>query len=168
MSNEIRGIDLGSPLANLQRYFIAADKMRIRFDYTRGRPDISKRLEELDSMDEKSCAAMLVALFTHDYGVFQFYWWSALYVVIEGYTELKLHDEKIDALLQSPNVDALKRLRNATFHFQNKFFSGKMFSFLAAKDCFEWARSLTEAFSDFFLRHTPKECLVTPPQSPWD
>ena len=60
MSNEIRGIDLGSPLANLQRYFIAADKMRICFDNTVARPDIAKRLDELDSMDEKSRAAMLL------------------------------------------------------------------------------------------------------------
>jgi hypothetical protein len=64
---------LGAPISNLQRYFIAADKMRILFDNTVARPDISKRLDELDSMDEKSRAAMLVALLVTDYGVFQFY-----------------------------------------------------------------------------------------------
>ncbi|HET6887347.1 MAG TPA: hypothetical protein VFH87_05415 [Candidatus Udaeobacter sp.] len=138
MSDENRGIDFESPIANLQRYFIAADKMRICFDNTVARPDIAKRLEELDSMDEKSGAALLLALYMHDCGVFQFYWWSVLYVVIEGYEELKLHDEKIDALLQSPHVDALKRLRHATFHFQNQFFSRKMYPFLAAKDSVSW------------------------------
>jgi hypothetical protein len=79
------------------------------------------------SMDEKSRAALLIALHVDDYGVFMFYWYSGLYVVIEGYQELKLHGEKIDALLQSPNVDLLKRLRHGTFHFQNNLSVGKSF-----------------------------------------
>jgi hypothetical protein len=77
--------------------------------------------------------------------------------VIEGSQDLKLHDQKIDARLQLPNVDALKRLRHATFHFQNQFISHKMYHFLAAKDSVPWIRSLTEAFSEFFLRCTAKE-----------
>jgi hypothetical protein len=46
------------------------------------------------------------------------YWYAALYVVIEGWRDLGLADATIDALLQSPNVDLLKRYRNGVFHFQ--------------------------------------------------
>jgi len=36
------------------------------------------------------------------------YWYGALYVVIEGWRELKLVDPAIDQLLQSSNVDLLR------------------------------------------------------------
>jgi hypothetical protein len=46
------------------------------------------------------------------------YWYGALYVVIEGWRELKLADTGIDNLLESPNVDLLRKYRNGVFHFQ--------------------------------------------------
>jgi hypothetical protein len=147
-----KGIDLGSPLATLHRYFIVANKMRIRFENTLAKPEILKRLEDAESMDAESLTKLVLELHLDDYGVFMYYWYSALYVVIEGFKELRLRDAKIEALLQSQNVDALKRLRNATFHFQKEFISRKIFPFLASKDSTEWIRSLTGAFSEFFLR----------------
>ena len=81
---------------------------------------------------------------------------SGLYAVIEGYRELQLQDPKIDGLLRSPNVDALRLLRNATFHFQKEFFSPKMMHFIGSADSVPWVRSLTEAFSEFFLREVPR------------
>ena len=147
-----KGVDLGSPDATLHRYFIAANKMRIRFDNTLAKPEILKRLEDAESMDAESLTKLMLELHLDDYGVFMYYWYAALYVVIEGFKELQLRDAKIEWLLQSPNVDALKRLRNATFHFQKEFVSRKIFPFLASKDSAEWIRSLTEAFSEFFLR----------------
>ena len=56
---------------------------------------------------------------------------GGLYTVIEGYRELQLQDPKIDGLLRSPNVDALRLLRNATFHFQKEFFESE-------DDAFHW------------------------------
>jgi hypothetical protein len=103
-----KGVDLGSPAATLHRYFIAANKMRIRFENTLGKPEILKRLEEAESMDAESLSKLMIELHVDDYGVFMYYWYSALYVVIEGFKELQLHDSKIEALLQSSNVDALK------------------------------------------------------------
>ena len=34
-----------------------------------------------------------------------FYWHSGLYVMIEGFKELGPRDEKIETLLESPNVE---------------------------------------------------------------
>jgi hypothetical protein len=47
-------------------------------------------------------------------------------------------------------------MRNATFHFQKEFFSPKMMHFIGSPDSVPWVRSLTEAFSEFFLREIPK------------
>jgi hypothetical protein len=91
-----------------------------------------------------------------DSGVFMFYWYSGLYVVVEGFRELKLKDDKIETLMQSPNTEALRLMRNATFHFQKEFFSPKIMHFINSPDSVPWVRSLTEAFSEFFLREIPK------------
>src|SRR5665648_392807 len=46
-------------------------------------------------------------------------WYSLLQVVVEGYKELDYQDNRIDGLLsQEEYVDALRRFRNATFHYQ--------------------------------------------------
>jgi len=85
------------------------------------------------------------------------YWNAGLYVVVEGFKELKLKDAKIQQLLQSPNVEALRLVRNATFHFQkDSFISKKVIPFSKSEDSVPWVRSLTEAFSEFFLPEVPK------------
>lgn len=159
MSNEAEGkpfADLGSPIATLHRYFIAANKMRILFDNTLAKPEIVKAFEQAKSMDAKSLSLLILRLHTDDYGVFMFYWYSGLYVVIEGFKELQLRDAKIEALLQSPNVETLKLTRNATFHFQKKYLSHKLVPFVTSEGSAVWVRELTEAFSEFFLREVPK------------
>src|SRR5690242_14928407 len=101
-------------LATLHRYFIAANKMRIRFDKTLEDPEVINRFSDEGPL------IRLTMLHVDDYGVFMSYWYSGLYIVVEGYRELQLHDPKIDELLRSPNVDALRLFRNATFHFQKE------------------------------------------------
>ena len=138
-------------VATLHRYFIAANKMRIRFEKTFTDPEVMNRFPNADPLTR----ALMMCV--DDYGVFMFYWYSGLYVVIEGFRELNLKDAKIEALLQSPNVEALRLARNATFHFQNDgFISKKVHPFLKSKDCVPWVHSLTEAFSEFFLREAGK------------
>lgn len=45
---------------------------------------------------------------------------ALLYVVIEGYKQLKLSNHEIDAFLSKENyVENLRHLRNALFHYQN-------------------------------------------------
>ena len=139
-----------SSLGSLYRYFIAANKMRIRFENALADPKAINRFPDLDPLTK------VMMWHVDDYGVFMFYWYSGLYVVIEGFRQLQLQDEKIEALLQSPNVEALRLMRNATFHFQEEFFSPKMTHFMKSPDSVPWVHSLTEAFSEFFLREVPK------------
>src|SRR5450759_3093607 len=58
-------------------------------------------------------------------GTFMSYWYGSLYTVIEGWRELGLHDPEIDQLLTSPNVEALRLFRNATFHYQSQWLHTK-------------------------------------------
>jgi len=92
---------------------------------------------------------------TDDYGIFMFYWYGGLHVVVEGYRELGLNNPRIDALLTSPNVEFLKRCRNGVFHFQKAYFDNRLIEFIGQPGSALWVRELTDAFSDFFLQAIP-------------
>ena len=80
------------------------------------------------------------------------YWYGGLYVVIEGWQALKLSDPVIDPLLQSPNVDLLRRYRNGVFHFQKKYYDNRFIDFITdGKNTVEWFRSLNREFGRWFL-----------------
>ena len=85
------------------------------------------------------------------------YWYGGLYVVIEGWRRLKLSDQVIDTLLNSPNVDLLRRYRNGCFHFQEKYFDDRFLKFIdEGTDVVWWVRELNQQLGRFFLaRPTP-------------
>jgi hypothetical protein len=85
----------------LRRYFIWANRVRTHFD---------ESLDKKGVPDEHSI--MLEPYMS--------YWYAGLYVVIEGWKGLGLRDEKIDSLLDSPNVDLLRRYRNGVFSFSRR------------------------------------------------
>jgi hypothetical protein len=74
------------------------------------------------------------------------FWLSSLYVVAEGFLELKLVDGIIESLVRE-HIDDLRLFRNGTFHFQTsphktaQFFSGGQIN---------WAEELHEEFCEFF------------------
>lgn len=74
-----------------------------------------------------------------------------MYVVIEGWKELGLSDPEVDALLESENVQLLKRYRNGVFHFQRDYFDDRFFDFMKAQGTVSWIRSVQESMSRFFL-----------------
>ena len=81
--------------------------------------------------------------------------YGLLYVVVEGYQDLKYQDSAIDALLKKTHYTAaLRRFRNATFHFQEDPFSPKLSEFLEAKDSEVWAKQLHVAFKTFFEKNS--------------
>jgi hypothetical protein len=125
--------------------------MRIRFDKALADPEVVNRFQHADA------EAKHMMLFADDCGVFMSYWYAGFYVVVEGFRELELKDDKVEALLQSPNTEFLRLMRNATFHYQQEFFSPKMMHFIKSADSVPWVRSMTEAFSEFFLREIPKD-----------
>ena len=79
-------------------------------------------------------------------------WLSLLFVVAEGWDELKLQDAEVDALLQSPHRDLLRRFRNGAFHFQPKYFDDRFMDFFVSDEPLEWAKSLHEAIGAWFIR----------------
>jgi hypothetical protein len=120
----------------LQRYWIWADAMKIHF------------LRELDRVDdtapkgEPSIQQLM----------YMSYWYATLYVVIEGWRELKLNDPTVDPLLQSPHVDLLRLYRNGVFHFQEKYWSDKIVGFvMGGADSARWIRELHQAIGEFLL-----------------
>ena len=83
-------------------------------------------------------------------------WYALLYVVVEGYAELDLSDERIDALLRdAERVDLLRRFRNSVFHFQEDPMPRKRTEFLEAAETETWAHELNKAFEQLFLRELP-------------
>ena len=82
--------------------------------------------------------------------------YALLYVVIEGYRELKLTDARIDAALAKEDyVDYLRRFRNSVFHYQAEPLNDKLLGFLARKDSEVWIRELNKAFDEFFCAYPP-------------
>jgi len=73
-------------------------------------------------------------------------WYSLLRVVVEGYQELELSDQKVDEYLKRTDyVEASRRFRNAMFHYQADPLSDKLMEFLQLQDATEWARGLNKA-----------------------
>lgn len=78
-------------------------------------------------------------------------WYALLYVVIEGYIELKQSNTDVDSLLTNKEmVAALLRFRNAVFHYQKDPINEKLLKFLEAKDSELWIKQLNDAFEAYF------------------
>lgn len=80
------------------------------------------------------------------------YWFASLYVVVEGWKELRLSDPAVDKLLMSEYVDILRRFRNGVFHYQKDYFDGRLMDLVDNEEAIEWAVQLHSAFGDYFLR----------------
>ncbi|MGI2069249.1 hypothetical protein [Shewanella baltica] len=82
--------------------------------------------------------------------------YSLLYVVVEGYQELKSFDEKVDLLLEAEDfVNALRLFRNATFHYQKAPIPEKAMKFLEADNSEYWIQELHSAFRQYFEKQLP-------------
>lgn len=71
---------------------------------------------------------------------------------MEGYQELRLKDNNIDAILHKENIDTLRIFRNGTFHYQknaNKLI--QFFEYGAHDSRLEWAELLHQAFFQFSI-----------------
>lgn len=121
----------------LHRYYIWANRMRTHFD------DILKKKLENKISDE---------FFKIESRLYMSYWYGGLYVVIEGWKQLKLSDTEIDLLLKSKNVELLKQYRNGVFHFQKNYDDKRSLNFITqGENCVEWIRRLNREFGRFFL-----------------
>ena len=124
-------------IVTLHRYYIWANRMRTHFyEVLIRRPEnkIPNYQFEIESR------------------LYMSYWYGGLYVVIEGWKQLKLVDVAVNQLLESPNVGLLKRYRHGVFHFQQNYNDKKFLDFIVeGENCVEWIRQLNQEFGRFFL-----------------
>jgi hypothetical protein len=139
--------DLNPDVLMLYRYFAYAAFMRRRF-----RDESDPEWFQMLMADKSG----LVMFFLSPPGIYLMYSYAGIYLVIEGWRDLGLNDQKIDELLQSPFVDRLRRFRNATFHYQKDLVSWKHL------DCFGteeertevWLNQLYRELERFFAENT--------------
>ena len=137
-------------LLSLHKHWISADAIKqVIFTGT----DYTARETPPESMTEYAKMHSAFSRMAVMYGL--------IYVVVEGYRELKLSDARIDELLQEKEyLDQLRLFRNATFHYQKQPVSEKELKFLEAEGGEHWIRELHYAFQNYFERVFPiKEVL---------
>ena len=79
------------------------------------------------------------------------YWYAGLFVVVEGWKTLELHDSNLDRLLSSPNVGLLKRFRNAVFHYQENFLDQRLMDMVhEGQNAEAWVGELDREFRRYF------------------
>jgi hypothetical protein len=131
----------------LYRYFAYATHMRSLF-----RKEVGREWLEMLSAD----AHGLLMFFYSTPGIYLLYSYSGIYLVIEGWKDLGLKDEKVDALIASPYVDRLRLFRNATFHFQKEPMSWKHLQFFGTEEeaAEKWLNELYSEFARYFRENT--------------
>ena len=82
------------------------------------------------------------------------YWLATLYIVAEGFFELKLKDDIIERIIHE-HLDDLRRFRNAMFHLQRTNQKHNVFIDRDLKKIL-WAEELFFEFQDFFTRYSSK------------
>lgn len=83
-------------------------------------------------------------------------WYALLYVVIEGYRELKTPYAPLDEILAEGEYESLlRRFRNATFHCQENPFSAKLIDFLEKPESEVWIQRLNRQLEALFVDVLP-------------
>jgi len=73
-------------------------------------------------------------------------WYALLYVVVEGYENLKIKNPAGDSILtQGSHRSSLRIFRNSIFHYQKALFGPKQHQFLNEPESFQWATELHAA-----------------------
>ena len=133
---------------SLHRYFIWANRMRLRFEAA---------LQ--NGQGPGNTFESAARWFSSEAGMYRSsYWYGALYVVVEAWRELKLHDDAVDQLLKDePKMYLLKRYRNGSFHFQPDSFHEKFTELFGDLGSAEWIGKLHDELNRFFLERPSGE-----------
>lgn len=134
-------------VVTLYRYYLYAVVMR---------DDLRKENLEEFVKNLKDDASSVFLIFSSPVGVYMTYFYSAIYLVIEGWKDLKLSDEVIDKLIDSPHTDKLRLFRNATFHYQKEPISPKLLQFLGTEEegTEKWINKLYTEFGRYFKNNS--------------
>lgn len=142
-------------ITTLYRYFLYAVLMR----------DNIKKENTEDFINElKDDSSSVIIFFSSPIGIYMAFFYSSIYLVIEGWKKLKLSDDKIDKLISSPYTDRLRLFRNATFHYQKEPISPKLLQFVSPgkDDTEKWINELYSELGKYFSQNSftlPEELL---------
>ncbi|EOV0164572.1 hypothetical protein ACOIWV_004530 [Vibrio parahaemolyticus] len=86
------------------------------------------------------------------------HWLAALYVVVEGWQDLKRPDKRINEIIDtySEFSDVLRRCRNAVYHYQKSQFDKRIECALELEELKEWATVLQDEFECFVYMYPLK------------
>jgi hypothetical protein len=128
---------------SLYRYALWADMLRTQFETSlaRDRQELESRLQMNQIVFDRKLL---------ESEMYMFLWFGVLYIVIEGWPELRLNEPRITKLLRSRFKDLLRDFRNATFHPED--FDDARIRALAAtgQESIDWAKNVTLEFNSFF------------------
>jgi hypothetical protein len=128
------------PIISLHRYFCAAARMQKFYQAAVQSPELANK--------KRTLAPDMFGVYLHSGPPsVLYYWYGALFVVKEGYDDLRLRDAQVDALLASTEkVEALKRCRNGAFHFQKNYFDERFLGPMREEGFVQWVHALMDAF----------------------
>jgi hypothetical protein len=127
----------------LHKYYLRAQHMRLQFH--QARDDFVKKYGKIGWRKHAS---------TTEYFLTQMYldfWYATLFVTLEGYEKLGLHNTVIENILSSPLQTKLRSYRAGTYHFREKYFDDDIRNFLTDKTSGDWISSLDMALGTFLL-----------------
>ena len=133
-------------LMALHGHWLTADAVNQRIHIDVGQRGKGPQLpDHLEALGQHYSKGLMLTVF---YGL--------IYVIVEGYRELQLKDETIDALLTNSDfVDHLRRFRNAVFHFQKVPLDERLVKFLDMPGSGIWIGDLFKAFDTLLMRELP-------------
>lgn len=140
-------MEIKPDIITLYRYFAYAAHMRDLY-----RREVNEDWLKMLSDD----MAGLLLFFYSAPGIYLQYSYAGIYLVIEGWKDLKLSDPKIDELFDSPFLDRLRVFRNATFHYQKEPISWKHLQFFGTEEeqTEKWLNNLYSELERFFRENT--------------
>jgi hypothetical protein len=128
-------VTTSNDIHTLHRYWLWADQMK-----------------ELFGVELNTVGSQFDAEGTIHRDAYMSLWYALLAVVIEGWTELRLSDPVVAELLQSPNVDKLRRYRHGVFHFQRRYWDVRRTDFLmGGAESAAWVRRVHDELGRVLL-----------------
>lgn len=145
--DKAKDIELDPKLVALHKHWIIADSVKVAISSNSKEGDI--KLLPKNVLNLARMSSMFNRLIV---------WYALLYVVVEGYLELRMNDEAIDILLKEKEYVAhLRKFRNSTFHYQKHPISEKTLGFLEEDDSARWIQELNLALKLFLEKELKME-----------
>jgi hypothetical protein len=134
----------------LHRYYVHTTLMKQRFE-----EELAKGEYIVDGHEDpiKNFILTGLNLGVMPVGTYMEYWYGGLYVVCEGWKDIGLSDPAVDALLADPKIEALRRFRNAAFHFQRDYLSQKKNDFVSTDGSVPYIREVSKELDRWFLEY---------------